>query len=91
MVLREKKVKKERKEENEKSTQYKELLREIMVKIGLERVDIQEVIIIEALLDSSTMGLVISSEFTRKQKFKENRKTNLCKKYRWFFQQEETS
>jgi len=40
MVLREKKVKKERKEENEKSTQYKELLREVMVKIGLERVDI---------------------------------------------------
>jgi len=41
-----------------------------MVKIGLERVDIQEGIIVEALLDSSATGLVMSSEFARKQKFK---------------------
>ena len=41
-----------------------------MVKIGLERVDIQEGIIVEALLDSSATGLVMSSEFARKQGFK---------------------
>ena len=46
------------------------LLREVMVKIGLERIDIQERIIVEALLDSGITGLVISSEFTRKQEFK---------------------
>jgi len=41
-----------------------------MVKIGLERVDIQEEITVEVLLDSSTTGLVMSSEFARKQEFK---------------------
>jgi len=42
------------------------MLREVMVKIGLERIDMQERVIVEALLDSGTTGLVISSEFTRK-------------------------
>ena len=46
------------------------LLREVTVKIGLERIDTQEGIIVEALLDSSATRLVISSEFTRKQEFK---------------------
>jgi len=46
------------------------LLREAPVKIGLERIDIQEGITIEALLDYRATGLVISSEFTRKQVFK---------------------
>ena len=41
-----------------------------MVKIGLERIDIQEEIIVEALLDSRATRLVISSEFARKQRFK---------------------
>ena len=41
-----------------------------MVKIGLERVDIQEGITVEALLDSGATGLVISSEFAKKQGFK---------------------
>ena len=41
-----------------------------MVKIGLERIDMQERIMVEALLDSSTMGLVMSLEFARKQGFK---------------------
>ena len=40
------------------------------VKIGLERVDTQEGITVEALLDSGMTGLVMSSEFTRKQEFK---------------------
>ena len=45
-------------------------LREVMVKIGLERIDIQEGIIVEALLDSGATGLVMSSEFVKKQDFK---------------------
>jgi len=40
------------------------------VKIGLERIDMQEGITVEALLDSGVMGLVMSSEFARKQGFK---------------------
>ena len=45
-------------------------LREVMVKIGLERIDMQEGITVEALLDSGATGLVMSSEFARKQGFK---------------------
>ena len=40
------------------------------VKIGLERVDMQEEVTVEALLDSGAIGLVISLEFVRKQGFK---------------------
>ena len=46
------------------------LLREVTVKISLERIGMQEGITVEALLDSGVMGSVISSEFTRKQEFK---------------------
>jgi len=46
------------------------ILREVMVKIGLERIDMQEEITVEALLDSRATGLVMSSEFARKQGFK---------------------
>jgi len=42
------------------------LLREITVKIGLERIDTQEGVTVEALLDSGATGLVMSSEFIRK-------------------------
>ena len=41
-----------------------------MVKIGLERLDMQEGITVEALLDSGVTGLVMSSEFAKKQGFK---------------------
>jgi len=40
------------------------------VKIGLERIDTQEGITVEALLDSGATELVMSSEFARKQGFK---------------------
>ena len=61
----------------------KDMLREVMVKIGLERIDMQERVTVETLLDNSIIGLVISLEFARKQEFKlkKNRKTYLCKKY----------
>ena len=45
------------------------ILREVMVKIGLERIDTQEQIMVKALLallDSSTIGLIMSLEFTWK-------------------------
>ena len=45
-------------------------MREVTVKIGLERLDTQERVIVEALLDSGITGLVISSEFAKKQGFK---------------------
>jgi len=46
------------------------LLREVTVKIRLERIDIQEGITVEALLDSGATELVMSLEFTKKQGFK---------------------
>ena len=41
-------------------------MREVTVKIGLERIDMQEGVTVEALLDSGATGLVISSEFAKK-------------------------
>jgi len=46
------------------------ILREVMVKIGLERIDMQEGVTVEALLDSKETGLIMSLEFARKQRFK---------------------
>ena len=45
-------------------------MREVMVKIGLERIDTQKGVIVEALLDSGAMRLIMSSEFAKKQGFK---------------------
>ena len=45
-------------------------LRKVTVKIGLEKIDTQEEITVEVLLDSGTIGLVMSSKFVQKQKFK---------------------
>ena len=46
------------------------LLREVIVKIGLERIDMQKGIMVEALLDSGATELVMSSEFAKKQGFR---------------------
>jgi len=45
-------------------------LREVTVKIRLERIDTQEGITVEVLLDSKATELVMSSGFARKQGFK---------------------
>ena len=45
-------------------------MREVTIKIGLERLDMQEGIMVEALLDSGATGLVMSSEFAKKKGFK---------------------
>ena len=47
-----------------------DMLREVIVKIGLERIDMQEGITVKMLLDSGITSLVISSEFIRKHEFK---------------------
>ena len=46
------------------------MLREVIVKIGLKRIDIRKEVIIKILLDSGAMSLVISLELVRKQEFK---------------------
>ena len=45
-------------------------MREVIVKIELERIDTQEEVTVEVLLDSGVIELVISLEFVRKQRFK---------------------
>ena len=58
-------------ERTEKKMEVKgKILREVMVKIELERIYMQEGITVEALLDSGATGLVMSSEFAKKQGFK---------------------
>ena len=47
-----------------------EILRVMIVKIEMERIDTQEGVTVEALLDSRVIELVISLKFTRKQRFK---------------------
>jgi len=47
-----------------------DMLREVTMKIRLERIDIQEGVMVEVLLDSGATGLVMSLEFARKQGFK---------------------
>ena len=44
-----------------------DILREV---IGLERIDTQKGVTVEALLDSGITELILSLEFTRKQEFK---------------------
>ena len=71
MVLREERVKEKKERLVEvRKTKREESLREVTVKIRLERIDIQKEIVVEVLLDNRTIRLVISSEFVRKQKFK---------------------
>ena len=52
-------------EEKVRKTEGK-ILKEVMVKIRLERIDTQEGITVEVFLDSGATGLVMSSEFAKK-------------------------
>ena len=45
-------------------------MRKVTIKIELERINTQEEVIVETLLNSRTTELVISLEFTKKQRFK---------------------
>jgi len=44
----------------------KDILRKVIVKIGLERINMQKEVTVEVLLDSKVTELVISLEFVRK-------------------------
>ena len=44
----------------------KDILREVTVKIGLEKIDTQEEAVVEALLNNKVIRLVIRLEFARK-------------------------
>ena len=46
------------------------MLRKVTVKIGLEKINTQERVTVEVLLDNDATELVMSSEFARKQRFK---------------------
>ena len=48
----------------------RDMLREVTVKIGLERINIQKRVTVKALLNSGAIGLVMSLEFAKKQRFK---------------------
>jgi len=49
------------------------LLREVTVKIELKQKEDDKEIVVEVLLDSRATGLVISSEFVRKNKFRKKK------------------
>ncbi len=49
------------------------MLREVTVKIKLKQKEDEEEIVVEVLLDSSVTGLIMSSEFTKKNKFKKKK------------------
>ena len=59
------------------SLDNRDMLREITVKIGLERIGIQKGVMVETLLDSSMTELVMSSKFSKKQGFKLKKIENL--------------
>ena len=59
----------------------------MIVKIGLERIDMQGEVTVEVLLDSSMTELVMNLEATKKQEFKLNK---MDKPIYEFFQQERT-
>ena len=65
------------------------ILREMIVKIRLERIDMQEGITVEVLLDSGATGLVISSEFAKKTGFQVEkiREADECEECRWVTKQ----
>ena len=70
-------MKKEKKEKKRKKRGVKVrkieeegLLREVIVKIGLDRIDMQKGITVEVLLNSKAIDLVMSLEFVRRKRFK---------------------
>ena len=57
------------------------MLRKVIVKIGLKRINTWEKVIVEVLLESEVTELVISLEFVKKQRFKLKKIEKLiCKK-----------
>jgi len=78
-ILKEEKLRKRKKEERKekkkrlvevRKTDEEEVLREITVKIRLERINTYKRIIVKVLLDNKITDLVISSEFVKRKEFK---------------------
>ena len=72
-ILREERMKREvevRQTKVERKEKKEKLLRKVMVKIGLKQEKEEEGVVMEALLDSSATGLVMSEEFAKKHRFK---------------------
>jgi len=67
------------------------MLREVIVKIGLERINTQEDVTVEALLDSGATELIMSSEFAKKQglKLKKIERSIYVKNMNSFFNKKE--
>jgi len=53
------------------------MLREVTVKIGLERIDTQEEVMVEVLLNNGIIELVISLEFAKKKLIEHMIKMNI--------------
>jgi len=54
------------------------LLREVWMKVGLEKLENHKGVVVKALLDSRVMGLFIDTTFARKKGFKIERLKNPC-------------
>ena len=54
-----------------------DMLREVTVKIGLERIDTQEEVMVEVLLNNGIIELVISLEFAKKKLIEHMIKMNI--------------
>jgi len=69
MILREEKLKEKKKKLVEvRKIEGGKISREMTVKIGLKQQEDEEGIVVEALLNSSMIGLIMSLEFARKKK-----------------------
>ena len=68
---------------SKKSEKKEKLLRKVTVKIRLKRGNNKDGITMEVLLDSGVTELVMSLEFSRKNKIK---KLDIYKKHRWYLQ-----
>ena len=58
---------------NSRKEKREKLLKKVMVKIGLKQKYNENRITVEVLLDSKVIGLVMSSEFVRRNKFKKKK------------------
>jgi len=62
------------------------MLREFTVKIGLEKIDMQERVTVKVLLNSGVTGSVMSSNFAKKQEFKLKKiERPIYMRNRWFY------
>ena len=54
-----------------------QLLREVWMKVGLEKLESHKGVVVKALLDSGTMGLFMDTKFAKEKEFKLEKLKNL--------------